>query len=499
MKTKKYVVLALLFVGLSLATTLGINYFFYAQNDRPFSEGTTLAGVDISKLTQEQAKEKITAELETWLAQPLKFQIDGEIVELPLKDLDPRVEVDTLIAEAYAQNQPGSLFARIQKANASQGAPLDLGLHWDEQKLADTLKKSLASFEKAPMDASFTINDQNQMSIQAEQIGQSIDTVALLTQIKEIHMLQELTPLKVDRVEVAPTVTAAELEAKKIDGLIASYTTWFDPGNIERSANVRLAAESLDGALIEPGGIISFNKIVGERTGDRGYQDALIIVNGEFVPGLGGGICQVSSTLYNAGLLANLKIEERTNHGLAVAYVPLGRDATVVYGAIDLKLKNDTDRYMLIRSKLSGGSVTIEFYGKTTPGREIIIANQVEQVIPFETQTTQDNTLAPGTEIIKQNGQNGYVATASRTIKVNGEVIETQALGKSTYISLPKIIVKGPALPAKPKPEPNPEPPAPAEPETPPEEPATPEGEPKPPTVEPETGSGTEPVTNPEA
>ncbi|AGA70551.1 putative vancomycin resistance protein [Desulfitobacterium dichloroeliminans LMG P-21439] len=504
MNTKKYVILALLFVGLSLATTLGINYLYYAQKDRPFTEGTSIAGVDIGKLTQEQAHEKITAELETWLAQPLKFQIDEKTAELPLKDLDPRVEVDALIAEAYAQSQPGSLFARIQKANATHDAPLDLGLHWDEQKLADTLKNSLASFEKAPVDASFTVNDRNQMDIQAEQMGQTVDTVALLTQIKEIQMLQELTPLKVDRVEVKPTVTAAELEAKKIDGLIASYTTWFDPGNIERSANVRLAAESLDGALIEPGGIISFNKIVGERTGDKGYQDALIIVNGEFVPGLGGGICQVSSTLYNAGVLANLKIEERTNHGLAVAYVPLGRDATVVYGAIDLKLKNDTDRYMLLRSKLSGGSVTIEFYGKATPGQEIIITNQVEQVIPFETQITQDNSLAPGTEIVKQNGQNGYVASASRIIKINGEVVETQALGRSTYISLAKIIVKGPALPAKPKPEPKPEPPAP-EPETPtePEEPQTPT-EPESPADEPGepnpgTESETEPDTNPEA
>lgn len=482
MKTKKYVALGLLFVSLTLAITLGINFMLYAKDDHLLSQGVTISGIDVSNLTKEQAKEKIEENISEWLAQPLEFQVKGEVVKLPLADLEPEVDLESPLEDAYKIGRKASLFARTQKANTSQDAQFNLALEWDEQKLSQALEESLAQFKKEPVDASFAINDKNLMEIQPEEIGQTLDTEALLSQIKELQVLQDPAPIKVDLKEVKPAVTAADLEAKKIDGRIASYTTWFDAANIERTANVRLAAEALDGALIEPGKIISFNEIVGERTGDKGYQDALIVVNGEFVPGLGGGICQVSSTLYNAGLLANLGIAERSNHGLAVAYVPLGQDATVVYGALDLKLTNNTGSYLLLRSKISNGSVTIEFYGKSTPGQEVVITNNVEQVIPFETEIIQDSTLAPGTQIVKQNGQNGYVATATRVIKVNGQVVETQSLGKSSYIPLNKIIVKGPALPpAPPKTDPKPEQPkpeTPKEPETP-TEPGNPGNEPE--------------------
>ena len=470
MKTKKYVGLALLFISLTLAITLGINFMLYAKDDHLFSEGITISGIDVGSLTKEEAQEKINQTLENWLAQPLEFQAGGEVITLPLAALNPQVDLETPLNEAYKIGRKASLFARTQKAATAQDARFELGLTWDEQRLAETLAESLGLLNKEPVDATFKIGANNLMEIQPDQPGQAVQADALVNQIKELEPFQDPAPLKVELQEVAPALRAADLEAKKIDGLIASHTTWFDAANLERTANVRLAAEALDGTLIEPGEIISFNEIVGERTGDKGYQDALIVVNGEFVPGLGGGICQVSSTLYNTGLLANLKIEERTNHGLAVAYVPLGQDATVVYGAIDLKMRNTTGGYLLLRSKISNGSVTIEFYGKKTSGQEIVITNQVEKVIPFETEIIHDPTLAPGTQIVKQNGQNGYIATATRTIKVNGQVVETQSLGRSSYIPSNKIIVKGPELPAKPKPDPKPEQPAPEtpqEPETP--------------------------------
>jgi len=487
LKTKKYVVLALLFISLTLAITLGINFMLYAQDDHLFSEGITISGIDVGNLTKEQAQNKINDTIERWLGEPLEFQVGGEVTSLPLAALNPKVDLDTPLDEAYKIGRKASLFARTQKVNAAQGSRFELGLQWDEQTLSETIAGSLAVFNKEPVDASFRINEKNLMEIQPEQPGQAVQTDVILNQIKELEILQDPAPIKVELQEVAPALRAADLEAKKIDGLIASHTTWFDASNIERTANVRLAAEALDGALIEPGQIISFNEIVGERTGDKGYQDALIVVNGEFVPGLGGGICQVSSTLYNTGLLANLKIEERVNHGLAVAYVPLGQDATVVYGAIDLKMRNNTGGYLLLRTKLTNGSVTIEFYGKKTSGQEVVITNQVEKVIPFETEIIQDPTLAPGTQIIKQNGQNGYIATATRTVKVNGQVVETQSLGKSSYIPSNQIIVKGPALPAQPKPDPKPDPT--------PEQPApeTPQGSETPlEPNEPESGSGTE-------
>jgi len=485
LKRKKYIIFAILFVCLTLATALGINFILYAQDDHLLHEGVMISGIDVGNLTKEEAQSKIQAAIDKWLAQSLEFQVNGEVITIPLAQLKPTVDLEAPLNEAYKLGRKASFFEKTQKVTSPADLQFELELSWDQEIIREVIENNLASFNKTPVDASFTINDANLMDIIPAEIGYTVPTEEIVAEVQEINLFQELTPIEVALQEINPSVTTADLEAQKIDGLIASYTTWFDPNNIERTANVRLAAEALDKALIAPGELISFNDIVGERTGEKGYQDALIVVNGQFVPGLGGGICQVSSTLYNAGLLANLKIEERMNHGLAVAYVPLGRDATVVYGSIDLKMRNTTEGYILLRSKIYHDSLTIEVYGKKVPGQEIIITNNVEQVIPFKTEIVHDSTLAPGKEIVKQTGQNGYVATATRIIKQNGQVVETQSLGRSTYIVANQVIHKGPDLPPQSKPEPSqpaPSQPTPSQPES--QEPAETTPEPTTPATE---------------
>jgi putative cell wall-binding protein len=145
---------------------------------------------------------------------------------------------------------------------------------------------------------------------------------------------------------------------------LAQYTTYFDPNFINRTENIRLAAKALDGKLLAPGERFSFNKSVGERTVEKGYKEAIIIEGNSFVPGLGGGVCQVSSTLYNAAVLANLEILERHHHTLHIDYVPSGQDATVSFPELDLKFRNNTDKYLLIRSFLNNNALTFKLYKK---------------------------------------------------------------------------------------------------------------------------------------
>ncbi len=143
---------------------------------------------------------------------------------------------------------------------------------------------------------------------------------------------------------------------------IAQYTTYFDASQINRTVNIRLAAKALDGKRLAPGERFSFNGSVGERTAEAGYKEALIIEGDVFTPGLGGGICQVSSTLYNAAILANLEILERHHHTLPISYVPPGQDATVAYPILDFKFKNTTGANLLIRSSVEGGTLTFKLY-----------------------------------------------------------------------------------------------------------------------------------------
>lgn len=145
---------------------------------------------------------------------------------------------------------------------------------------------------------------------------------------------------------------------------MAQYSTRFDPTLANRTENIRLAAKALDGKLLAPGERFSFNNSVGERIAQAGYKEALIIEGNTYMPGLGGGVCQVSSTLYNVVLRAHLEVIERHPHSLPVNYVPPGKDATVSYPILDFKFRNSTDAYLLIRSSVVGNILTFQFYKK---------------------------------------------------------------------------------------------------------------------------------------
>ncbi len=145
-------------------------------------------------------------------------------------------------------------------------------------------------------------------------------------------------------------------------GPIAEYSTRFDSTLVNRTENIRLAAKALDGKVLAPGERFSFNESVGRRTAEAGYREALIIDGNKFTLGLGGGVCQVSSNLYNAVILAHLEILERHRHSLLVDYVPPGQDATVSFPSLDFSFRNSTDAYLLIRSLVKGNILTFQLY-----------------------------------------------------------------------------------------------------------------------------------------
>ena len=144
---------------------------------------------------------------------------------------------------------------------------------------------------------------------------------------------------------------------------ISKYSTKYDVSNTNRSQNLKLASDKINGTVLMPGEEFSYNQVVGKRTVEAGYKNAKIYSNGQVVDGLGGGICQISSTLYNAVLLADLEITERRNHYFKTSYVPAGRDATVVWGSIDFKFKNTRSYPIKIEAKVSSGIAEFKIFG----------------------------------------------------------------------------------------------------------------------------------------
>ena len=247
-------------------------------------------------------------------------------------------------------------------------------------------------------------------------------------------------PLKITKAKV----TIKDIDASAFRYQVSTFTTNYDPGYTSRVNNLQLATKKINGKVLAPGEEFSFNEVVGKRTIEAGYTDAKIFLNGEVVDGTGGGICQISTTLYNAVLLANLEITDRRNHNYTTSYVKAGKDATVVYGAIDFKFKNTRNYPIKIEGTVSGGVVRFTIYGIQEENEyEIKIVPVVTQTIPKSTQYIDDPTLVEGSEVVKQVGSSGCKVTTYKEKYLNGALISKEVISNDTYKAMARIVKRG--------------------------------------------------------
>ncbi len=262
------------------------------------------------------------------------------------------------------------------------------------------------------------------------------ETKKILEEDKEKYEI----PLKITK----PSITTIDLGSEAFPNKLSTYTTRYDGGDKNRSTNLEIACEKINDKIILPGETFSYNKTLGARTTTAGYKTAKVYENGAVVDGIGGGICQISSTLYNAVLKANLEIVERRNHQFITSYVPEGRDATVAYGITDFKFKNSRKYAIKIKATASNGVATIDIYGiKEDTEYQITFDTKTISTIPFTTKYTDDSTLPVGTEEIKQKGANGSVTETYIIKSLNGQVVSNTLLSKDTYSAMPRIILRG--------------------------------------------------------
>lgn len=249
---------------------------------------------------------------------------------------------------------------------------------------------------------------------------------------------------------IVPELTAADLE--QIDGKIAEFSTYYT-GIANRRSNIVLAARRIDGTLLKAGEIFSYNKVVGPRIGSAGFKQAPQYVHGKHVMGEGGGICQVSSTLFNAALMGALKIVQRQNHSMPVGYLHHGRDATAAYGNIDMQFQNDTPAPIYIRASTSGGLLNFTLWGKRTPGREVTLVKGREVNLGSPVETHSDPHLAAGRRIVEERGSPGISVSWTRIVKDNGQVVKRETF-PSHYTAFPTIVAVGTRAAKKPAPKP---------------------------------------------
>lgn len=270
-----------------------------------------------------------------------------------------------------------------------------------------------------------------------------VDFAISLEEAKNILEEQKeeyIIPLKI----TIPEITLDDLGKEAFPQILGTFSTTYNTSNQNRITNLKLASEKIDGTIILPGETFSYNKVVGERTIAKGYKEAAVYADGKVVDGIGGGICQLSSTLYNSVLYANLEITSRSNHRFLTSYVTAGRDATVSWGTIDFCFKNTRSYPIKITSEVKNGVVTTSIYGiKEEKEYEVVIESKVTEVIPYSTKYVKDSTLKEDEEEIAQYGANGAKSETYKIVKYNGIVVSREQISSDIYSPLERIVKKG--------------------------------------------------------
>jgi vancomycin resistance protein YoaR len=308
------------------------------------------------------------------------------------------------------------------------------------EKLSDTVGRK-------PRDATFRVVSGG-ITVVPSQDGRALDVDASLGAIQRAAFSPTDRAAALVVRTAAPERTTRDAEAMGITGVVGSYTTTYG-GTEGRLHNVALVAELIDGALVAPGARFSFNATTGERNAANGFEAAPVIINGELESGIGGGVCQVSTTVFNTAFEAGLSIERRTNHALYISHYPLGRDATVNYPDLDLVFRNDTDHWLLLRTFVGTGSLTVNLYGTPTRRRvETETAPLVtEGKVPWE--RIDDNTLFKGEKVVEQYGTPPRSTSVRRRVFSPGGTLLYDTTWHSYYVGEPTVVRIG----TKPRPE----------------------------------------------
>lgn len=388
-------------------------------------EGTKVDDLELSGSTVLEAQTKI----KDWAMDKLeetRVLLYNE-TEIPMTLNDLGIEVDHQTTTEELEHKPGTTLPSVLKA--------------DSAKVNPELQEKLRKLSRPAKEASYKI-EKDKFVVNPAESGQTVDIDQLISDIQKVSLSDVPNRIDIPMADVPAAVTTEAIQSLAFESIIGEYTTRFAVTEKNRSANLAAAAKAMDRKVLRPGETFSFNGTVGPRVPGKGYKNAFVIINGEYVQGPGGGVCQVSSTLYNAVLLSNLAILERMPHAVAVSYVPQGQDATVNYPDLDFKFKNNTSNILYLRAEVKPGSLTLRIWGKKTE-KSIRIERQVEKEINFKTEKRLDPNLSPRQIVQKQAGSKGVIVKTWKVIR-DGTGKETkQFLSRDVYAPTNRILRVG--------------------------------------------------------
>jgi vancomycin resistance protein YoaR len=393
------------------------------------------------------ARQVIVQSLASFSRNPVALPVRTDTPSVTVASLTQRQRRATQIVAAGVTLDAGTKRLRVPRWRLAK--LLNLSTMRFEGALADTYFTKLERQVDSPArDAQFVVSSGGSVHVAPAQPGLTLDVPRSAAAILAATSRPTNRVAKLVLTESRPKRSTAQAQAMGITGIVGSYETLYG-GDANRIHNVQLVARLVDNKLVAPGATFSFNGTTGERSAEKGFLEAPVIINGELQTGLGGGVCQVSTTVFNAAYEAGLRITARTNHALYISHYPLGRDATVNYPDTDLKFVNDTPHWLLLRTYVGSSSLSVVLYGAPQHRKVETFPQPLRVVAAPPIQRTVDATLKPGEVVVDDSGVPAQSTSVERKVYDTKGTLLSDQTWYSSYVAEPKIVRVGPKKAAK--------------------------------------------------
>ena len=429
-------------LGLMLLCALIASAWVFLLLDRDtLYDGIIIEGLDVSGLTRSEAKSQLEARMtEEYINRRITLKCLERSWGIGLSEISFRMPVEEAVRSAYDLGRKGSLLERLKQIMVlrDQKQIIRIKPEYDRKNLQRYLKTVKAQVDAQEKDASVSYKT-GIVAIEPEVVGKEMDIDTNMKIVENYILRGDLEGINLAVKDIPPRIRYDDI--KDINTVISSFSTTFNPGDSNRSHNIRLACERINNSVLMVNDIFSMNRALGPRTAENGYKEAPVIYKNELIKGPGGGVCQVTTTLYVAVLKARLGIIERSPHSMPLGYVDPGQDATIAEGSIDFKFQNslsfDCENYpVFISAEVSGNRIIIRVLGRKTGIDHVVKLKStvLREYPPEEEQLIFDDSVPKGEKKVVQNAKKGYKVVVFREVySKNGELLDREKISEDLY------------------------------------------------------------------
>ncbi|MDD4751816.1 MAG: VanW family protein [Desulfitobacteriaceae bacterium] len=402
----------------------------------------SIQGRDMSAKTIEETENLLVPIFQEAISRQITIKHGERKWAFLAEEMGLQSALEDTVREAWSVGRRGYFWQRwAERVTAwRHSKQVPLLFHQDDDELKKVILQIARTIDIEPQNAVINITAENKIQVEPGIEGQKVDVNETFAALAETLKSPEQSTVELKVALIKPEITTGDVEEWKITGVIASFSTNFDPGKEGRSSNIKIAAKELDRVLVMGREVFSFNEVVGPRTKEAGYQESLVIENNEFTPGLGGGVCQVSTTLYNAVLKANFSIIERIPHSLPVTYTPPGMDATVAYDWADLKFLNDLSTPVLLHTEYKPGNINIIIFGPAEKVPQVNVFSRVVKETEPEEDIIEDPSVPPGTQVVEKQGHKGMEVEVIREVMEENQVVFREVISRDIYKAVKSVV-----------------------------------------------------------